>query len=367
MKLEQRWQVLAALSLARVSMGFQFQSVASTAPLLSGSLGLDQAQIGWLVGLYLLPGVALALPGGMLGARFGDKRIVLLGLLLMTAGGLGFALASDIAEASIARAVMGVGAVLLNVLLAKMVTDWFAGKELVLAMSILINTWPIGIGIALLTLGAVAQSVSWQAAFVVTAGVAALGMAIVFFGCARAPGAPSAQGIDLRSLTRREWILVGAAGLPWMVYNAGYALLVAFYDPGHRIGPGRWAPGAAIRARRLDRPLEPRRHGSGSDRASDFGYAFALAYCFRADRRVACRSIRIPARRGPARRVAIDRNGNLLHHLLRRNCTRSACCGGDVRPDRIERGADLDGGRVFRDLRRRVRTGTITAAIICGR
>src|SRR3990172_10481445 len=89
LKPEKRWRVLVALSLARVSMGFQFQAVASTAPLLSDSLGFDQAQIGWLVGLYLLPGVALALPGGMLGARFGDKRGPLLGLAVMAAGGVG--------------------------------------------------------------------------------------------------------------------------------------------------------------------------------------------------------------------------------------------------------------------------------------
>lgn len=237
MTIDQRWRVLAALSLARVSMGFQFQSVASAAPLLSANLGFDQAQIGWLVGLYMLPGVALALPGGMLGARYGDKRIVLVGLLLMVLGGLGFALASDIAQASIARAVMGVGAVLLNVLLAKMVTDWFAGRELVLAMSILINAWPIGIGVALLTLGAVAQGVSWQAAFIVTAAVSAFGMFLVFFGFARAPGASKAQAIDLGSLTRREWILICAIGLPWMIYNAGYALLVAFL-PAHFVGSG---------------------------------------------------------------------------------------------------------------------------------
>ncbi|MDH3318092.1 MAG: MFS transporter [Betaproteobacteria bacterium] len=228
MNIERRWRVLAALSLARVGMGFQFQSVAATAPLLSDSLGFDQAQIGWLVGLYLLPGIAFALPGGMLGARFGDKRMVLSGLTLMIAGGLGFAFASDIVQASVARAVMGVGGAVLSVLLTKMVTDWFAGKELVLAMSILVNTWPIGIGIALLTQGALAQSVSWQAAFVATAAMAALGMVSVFFGYTPSPGAPIAQKVDLRRFARQEWILIGATAMPWMLYNAGYVLIVAF-------------------------------------------------------------------------------------------------------------------------------------------
>lgn len=228
MKIEQRWRVLAALSLSRVGIGFQFQTLAATAPVLSDTLGFDSAQIGWLVGLYLLPGIAFALPGGMLGARFGDKRVALIGLALMIAGGLGFALAGDIVEASVARAAMGIGAVVLSVLLVKMVTDWFAGKELVLAMSILINTWPIGIGLALLTQGALAQGVSWQAAFVATAAMAALGMASVFIGYKPAPGAPAVQKVDMRGLSRQEWTLLGASSLAWTIYNAAYVLVVAF-------------------------------------------------------------------------------------------------------------------------------------------
>ena len=40
------------------------------------------AGIGTLVGLYMIPGLFLAVPSGFIGRRFGDKRIVLLGLAL---------------------------------------------------------------------------------------------------------------------------------------------------------------------------------------------------------------------------------------------------------------------------------------------
>jgi MFS family permease len=146
----------------------------------------------------------------------------------MITGGLGFTLAADIVGATVARAAMGIGAVVLSVLLVKMVTDWFAGKELVLAMSILINTWPIGIGLALLTQGALAQGVSWQAAFVATAAMAALGMLSVFAGYEPAPGAPAVQKVDLRGIARQEWILLGASSSAWTIYNIAYVLLVAF-------------------------------------------------------------------------------------------------------------------------------------------
>jgi len=75
----ERWRALWVLSTARVAMGFQFQAIGSTGPLLREQFGLSLADIGWLVGIYLLPGVVLALPGGLLSARFGDRRIAMAG------------------------------------------------------------------------------------------------------------------------------------------------------------------------------------------------------------------------------------------------------------------------------------------------
>ena len=62
-----RIQALAVLTAARTSLGFQFQSVASVSPMLVEELGLTGADLGTLIGLYFLPGLALALPGGALG------------------------------------------------------------------------------------------------------------------------------------------------------------------------------------------------------------------------------------------------------------------------------------------------------------
>ena len=77
---------------------------------MAGSLGLDKGQLGWLVGLYLLPGAVIALPGGLLGRRFGDKRLVLVGLALMSIGGIWLGFAQSFAEANAARMLSGMGA-----------------------------------------------------------------------------------------------------------------------------------------------------------------------------------------------------------------------------------------------------------------
>ena len=83
-----RWIILIALFAARASVGFQYQLVASATPHLRRALGIDIDQIGVLIGAYFITGLFLALPAGMIGARFGARATVLAGLALMTLGGL---------------------------------------------------------------------------------------------------------------------------------------------------------------------------------------------------------------------------------------------------------------------------------------
>jgi hypothetical protein len=67
--MQNRWVVLSIVVVARIAMAFQFQSTAAVGPFLVADLGLTYAELGTLVGLYLLPGAVLAMPGGFLGAR----------------------------------------------------------------------------------------------------------------------------------------------------------------------------------------------------------------------------------------------------------------------------------------------------------
>src|SRR5260221_8946271 len=82
-KMRNRWGVLAVLFLIRSTMAVQFQSVAAVAPLLGADLGISLADIGILVGLYSVPGVALALPGGAVGQRIRDKKNIRRGHLFI--------------------------------------------------------------------------------------------------------------------------------------------------------------------------------------------------------------------------------------------------------------------------------------------
>src|SRR5580704_17856587 len=77
------WLILAAVALARIGFGYQYQTVASLGPELVRLFDLDYATLGTLIGAYMLFGGFLALPLGLLGRRFGDRLILGGGLSLM--------------------------------------------------------------------------------------------------------------------------------------------------------------------------------------------------------------------------------------------------------------------------------------------
>jgi predicted MFS family arabinose efflux permease len=67
------------------------------------------------------------------------------------------------ASALVARTVGGVGATLVVLAATKLTTDWFEGREIVLAMSILQMSWPFGAMLALPIQAYIAQGFGWPA------------------------------------------------------------------------------------------------------------------------------------------------------------------------------------------------------------
>lgn len=225
-----RWLILIVLFLARTAMAFQFQAVAALSSFFMAQFRIDYARLGWLIGAYLLPGIIVAYPGGLLGRYFGDRRSVVIGMMLMAGGGV-LTACEDYPTVLAGRLSSGAGAVLVNVLLTKMTTDWFAGREIGTALALLVSSWPVGIGLALVVLPWLAAQASVAAALASTAAVAAV-VLILIIAIYRAPQETAAS----RSSPEKKWLgislrevgLVSLAGGVWMLFNVGYILVVSF-------------------------------------------------------------------------------------------------------------------------------------------
>jgi MFS family permease len=224
--LRNRWGILAILFVVRLTIAFQFQSVAAVAPLLQQTFGVGLADIGILIGLYFIPGIVLALPGGAIGRTLGDKPTTIMALLLMTAGSLVMG-ATDVWGWQMAgRLASGAGGVLLTVQLTKMGTDWFAGKEIATAMAIFVNSWPAGVAISLLVLPAIGTAHGAGAVFLVAGALTAIGIVLIAFY--QAPPGATAGAAGSGRLDPLALLAVIVAGAIWGLYNVGFAMIFSF-------------------------------------------------------------------------------------------------------------------------------------------
>ena len=220
------WAILAALLLARIGFGYEYQSVPSLGPGLIARLHLSYAGFGSLIGVYMITGAFVALPLGLLGRRFGDRLVLGGGMALMAAGQALCALAPDGRGIAIGRAVSGFGAVAMMVLQSKVIADWFAGRRFMLAISLSSAAYPVGVGLAQLVLPPLARAWGWGAAFGSGALEALVALALFLAAFRRHANAASASGLGLP--TGREAAMSACAGLIWTAYTACYAAFLSY-------------------------------------------------------------------------------------------------------------------------------------------
>jgi len=230
--LTNRWAVLALLFFVRLIFPIHFQSLPPLTVPMMADLGMNFTRVGMLIGAFMLPGIALSLPSGLLGVRFGDKRVVLAGLVLMIVGVELVAVSPSFAPAFLGRLLSGAGSVLLNVQIAKIITDWFAGRELSTAMGLHLTAYPLGIALALSVLGAVAEWSSWRMAMhligLLTV-VSLLLMALLYHDPPAEEAEPATGGrVVLWRITPIEIWLIVSASLIWNVFNAAYVIFLGF-------------------------------------------------------------------------------------------------------------------------------------------
>ena len=224
-----RWVMLLVIFFTRTSLGFQFQSIAALTPFLVVAFGLSYAEAGLLMGLFMLPGVVLALPGGLLGQRFGSLRVAVAGLGLLIVGGMIVSYSAGLNSAAFGRALAGAGGVLVNIMLARMVADWFRGRELQTAMGVMLAAWPFGMALALMTLGPLAAAASWRVAEYTTVAAAGLALGLVGLVYQSPPGAARAAQVALRlGLPGSVWALAVSAGIGWALLNASVIVVASF-------------------------------------------------------------------------------------------------------------------------------------------
>lgn len=234
-----RWFILAILFIARTCMALEFQILGAVMPFARVDLDSDYAAMGQLMGLFMLPGIVLALPAGMLSSRFGLRRLAVFSLILLAGGSALFSVSHDYGTALAGRLVGGAGNAVLSVLVSAMVAEWFRDRDLSTALAIVFISWQFGLAVALAVFPAIAEAASWRWACHLTTLVCLTVAALVALTYRSPPGTvaatPTAAGRrsmpSLRLIARRQSILPTLAGIIWTAYNVGQVIFLTYAPP----------------------------------------------------------------------------------------------------------------------------------------
>ncbi|MHC5905298.1 MFS transporter [Streptomyces sp. S6] len=176
-----RWWALAALVASMLTLGFDMTILNVALPTMAGDLGASTGQQQWMADAYVVVFAALMLPAGLLGDRFGRRRMLVVGLALFLAGSLLGALAGDVNWVIAARAFMGIGGALVTPLALSVLPSLFGADERTKAIGVISAASALGLPLGPIIGGWLLNHFWWGSVFLVNVPMAGIGIAACVF------------------------------------------------------------------------------------------------------------------------------------------------------------------------------------------
>ncbi|MFI6049201.1 DHA2 family efflux MFS transporter permease subunit [Streptomyces violascens] len=206
-----RWWALGAMVASMLVLGFDMTILNVALPTMAAQLGATTGQQQWMADAYVVVFAALMLPAGLLGDRFGRRRMLITGLGIFLAGSLVGSLAGSVEPVVVARAVMGVGGALVMPLALAVLPSLFAPAERGKAMGIVTAASALGMPLGPIIGGFLLDHFWWGSVFLINIPMVGIGIAACAFLLpeTRDPASPTVDALST-ALT--------AAGLGALIY-----------------------------------------------------------------------------------------------------------------------------------------------------
>ncbi|ONK10099.1 MFS transporter [Streptomyces sp. MP131-18] len=171
-----RWWALGALALATLVLGFDTTILNVALPTLAGDLGATTTEQQWIIDSFLIVFAATMLPAGMLGDRYGRRRMLVIGLGALLVGSLVGTLVDSAEMLIVARTIMGLGAALVVPLALSVVPTLFTPAERPKAIAVLAAALAAGLPLGPLLGGWLLDNFWWGSVFLINIPMAAVGI-----------------------------------------------------------------------------------------------------------------------------------------------------------------------------------------------
>ncbi|MFE9658741.1 DHA2 family efflux MFS transporter permease subunit [Streptomyces sp. NPDC005955] len=206
-----RWWALGALVASFLVLGFDLTILNVALPTMAGQLDASTGEQQWMADAYVIVFAALMLPAGLLGDRYGRRRLLIAGLAVFLLGSLAGTLADDVPTVIAARAAMGIGGALITPLALSVLPTLFGPDERGKAVAAVTSASALGLPLGPIVGGWLLDHHGWGSVFLINVPMAALGITAcaLLLPESRDPAAPR---LDLTSTA------LTVAGLGTLVY-----------------------------------------------------------------------------------------------------------------------------------------------------
>jgi MFS transporter, DHA2 family, multidrug resistance protein len=236
-----KWGALGALTLAVLAIGLDGTILSVALPTLATALHATESDLQWFSSGYLLVLAAAMLPAGLLGDRFGRKKVLLVSLFLFGVGSAACAYAPSPRAFIAARAVLGLAGAGIIVMALSALTVLFTEAERPRAVGVWAAANFLALPIGPIFGGWLLTNYWWGWVFLINVPVALVGLTAAFLLVpeSRAPVRPGLDPIGVVSsiagLVAVTYGLIEAGRNGWGDSSAlapivgGLVLLVGFF------------------------------------------------------------------------------------------------------------------------------------------
>ena len=219
-----RWWALAALALSVLVVGLDLFVLNLALPTLSSDLHASSGDLQWFVDAYSLVLAAALLPAGLLGDRFGRRKLLTGALILFGLASLGCAYSASSGELIAARAMLGLAAAVIMPLSLGVIPVLFTAAERPKAIAIVGGATFLGYPVGPILGGWLLDHFWWGSVFLINVPVVVIAVIAVTL---LMPESRSEQrpGVDVIG------VLISSAGLSALTYGLIRAGQAGWSDP----------------------------------------------------------------------------------------------------------------------------------------
>lgn len=172
-----KWWTLVAVAFALFMIMLDNTVVNVALPAIQSDLGIDVAELEWIVTGYALSFAVLMLTGGKLADMFGRRRIFMIGLAIFTLSSLACGLAGSAELLIFARVIQGIGAALMMPATLSLISAAFPPQQRGTAFGIWAGVSALALAIGPLVGGLITENIAWNWIFYVNIPVGLIGIA----------------------------------------------------------------------------------------------------------------------------------------------------------------------------------------------